>query len=53
MNSLKKIMMTTVLLLSIVALQAQIKNEKTESVMIYGNCGMCKKAIQKAGIKTE
>lgn len=53
MNSLKKIMMTTVLLLSIVELQAQIKNEKTESVMIYGNCGMCKKAIQKAGTEKD
>lgn len=28
---------------------AQIKNEKTEQVTVYGNCGMCKKKIEKAG----
>lgn len=28
---------------------AQIKNAKTESVKIYGNCGMCKTKIEKAG----
>ena len=28
---------------------AQIKNSKTESVKIYGNCGMCETTIEKAG----
>lgn len=28
---------------------AQIKNTKTEEVKISGNCGMCKKTIEKAG----
>ena len=28
---------------------AQIKNAKTESVKIFGNCGMCKTKIEKAG----
>ena len=28
---------------------AQIKNAKTESVKIYGNCGMCETKIEKAG----
>jgi copper chaperone CopZ len=28
---------------------AQIKNSKTETVKIYGNCGMCEKTIEKAG----
>ena len=28
---------------------AQIKNIKTETVKIYGNCGMCKTTIEKAG----
>ena len=28
---------------------AQIKNAKTESVKIYGNCGMCETNIEKAG----
>jgi len=29
---------------------AQIKNAKTESVKINGNCGMCKTKIEKEGI---
>jgi hypothetical protein len=28
---------------------AQIKNSKTESLKVYGNCGMCKEKIEKAG----
>ena len=36
-------------LLSFTACNAQIKNAKTESVIIYGNCGMCKSTIEKAG----
>jgi copper chaperone CopZ len=28
---------------------AQIKNSKKETVAINGNCGMCKKTIEKAG----
>ncbi|MBP7183914.1 MAG: cation transporter [Saprospiraceae bacterium] len=30
---------------------AQIKNAKTETTMIYGNCNMCKKTIEKAANK--
>lgn len=30
---------------------AQIKNAKTETVKIYGNCGMCEATIEKAGYK--
>ncbi len=30
---------------------AQIKNAKTETVKVYGNCGMCKTTIEKAGSK--
>ena len=48
MNSLKKIMMTITLLLSVIVMNAQIKNTKTETVKIYGNCGMCKSKIEKA-----
>ena len=36
-------------LLSAVNSFAQIKNAKTETVKIYGNCGMCKATIEKAG----
>ena len=48
MNSLNKIMMAILVLLSGVS-NAQIKNAKTETVKIFGNCGMCKTKIEKAG----
>lgn len=41
--------MAILVLLSAVAVQAQIKNTKTETVKIFGNCGMCKMTIEKAG----
>ena len=47
-NSFKNIMLATFILLSI-AVNAQIKNAKTETVKIYGNCGMCETKIEKAG----
>ncbi len=40
-------------LLSFTACNAQIKNAKTESVKIYGNCGMCETTIEKAGNKSK
>ena len=49
MNSLKKTMMAIVVLLSAAVSNAQIKNAKTETVKIFGNCGMCKTKIEKAG----
>jgi copper chaperone CopZ len=49
MKSVKKIMMAIIVLLSITSANAQIKNAKTETVKIYGNCGMCKTTIEKAG----
>lgn len=49
MKTLKKIMVAVVVLLSSIGLNAQIKNEKTAEVKISGNCGMCKKNIEKAG----
>jgi len=48
MNSLKYLM-TALAMLSFIASNAQIKNAKTESVKIYGNCGMCETTIEKAG----
>ncbi len=47
-NSFKKIMVAVFVLLSI-TINAQIKNSKTETVKIYGNCGMCESIIEKAG----
>ena len=41
-------MLATFILLSI-AVNAQIKNAKTETVKIYGNCGMCETKIENAG----
>ncbi len=38
-----------VFFLSTITLQAQIKNAVTQEVKISGNCGMCKKTIEKAG----
>jgi len=43
-----KIMIAIGVLLSTTS-YAQIKNAKTESVKIYGNCGMCETKIEKAG----
>ena len=47
-NSFKNIMVATFVLLS-TTINAQIKNSKTETVKIYGNCGMCENKIEKAG----
>ncbi|CAN1498001.1 Protein of unknown function DUF3347 [Flavobacteriaceae bacterium] len=49
MNSLRQIMIVTLIMLSITQSYAQINNTKTETVKIYGNCGMCKSKIDKAG----
>ncbi len=38
-----------IILFSFTAIQAQIKNTKTATVTIYGNCEMCKNRIEKAG----
>jgi copper chaperone CopZ len=38
-----------ILLLFSITMNAQIKNAKTETVKVYGNCGMCEKTIEKAG----
>lgn len=43
--------MAITVLLSFAACNAQIKNAKTESVKIFGNCGMCETTIEKAGNK--
>ncbi len=41
-------MIAIVLLLS-TTINAQIKNAKTETLKVYGNCGMCESKIEKAG----
>jgi hypothetical protein len=49
MKSTSKMWLVIIVLLSITASYAQIKNAKTESIKIYGNCEMCKATIEKAG----
>lgn len=49
MKSIKKILVTTAMLLSIVVYGASIKNAKTIQAKIFGNCDMCKATIEKAG----
>lgn len=46
---IKKLLVAFIVLLSISSSHAQIKNSKTETVKIYGNCGSCKKNIETAG----
>lgn len=49
MNLISKISAAIMLLFSFSSCNAQIKNAKTESVKIYGNCEMCEKTIETAG----
>ncbi len=45
------LLVIAVALLSASVSHAQIKNAKTETIKVYGNCGMCKTTIEKAGSK--
>jgi len=49
MKLVSKTLLLFVALLSSKNTLAQIKNSKTETVKIYGNCSMCKSRIEKAG----
>lgn len=49
MKTISKLLLVLTLLLSFTACEAQIKNPKTATVKIYGNCNMCKKTIENAG----
>lgn len=49
MKSISKILVAIIVLLSFASCNAQTKNQKTETVKIYGNCGMCESTIEKAG----
>lgn len=49
MKSISNILIALSMLLSSTLCNAQIKNAKTETVKIYGNCGMCEKTIEKVG----
>ena len=45
--------MAAVAVLSSTVCQAQIKNAKTATVKVYGNCEMCEKTIEKAANKSK
>lgn len=45
------ILKAIVVLLSTTACLSQIHNAKTETIMVYGNCGMCESNIEKAANK--
>jgi copper chaperone CopZ len=45
------IVAVAVVLCTATATQAQFKNAKTETVKVYGNCGMCETTIEKAANK--
>ena len=47
------IILAVVGLLTVTATSAQIKNVQTATIKVYGNCGMCESAIEKAGSKTK
>ncbi|MFD1768780.1 DUF3347 domain-containing protein [Sphingobacterium suaedae] len=49
MKSFSKVVMVIAVLLYSINSFAQIKNAKTASIKVYGNCGMCKTTIEKAG----
>ncbi len=49
MNLLSKIAIALSLLFTFTSCTTQLQNAKTESVKIYGNCGVCETAIEKAG----
>ena len=45
----KLLCLVTIILLTTTSLFAQIKNSKTDTLKVYGNCEMCKEKIEKAG----
>ncbi len=49
MKPTSKIISTIIAILFYTTSTAQIKNSKTETIKVYGNCGMCKATIEKAG----
>jgi copper chaperone CopZ len=46
-------LIAAIALLSTTACQAQIKNAKTATVKVYGNCSMCETTIEKAANKSK
>jgi copper chaperone CopZ len=52
MKSLNKtLLILSIVSFALVSCEAQVKNAKTQTVKIYGNCGMCEKTIETAANK--
>lgn len=51
MNKIISIISCVTILLTFTSCDAQIKNAKTITTKVWGNCGMCKKTIEKVGNK--
>lgn len=51
MKAINKILLTIPFLTAAAGCNAQIKNAKTETVKIHGNCEMCEKTIEEAAYK--
>lgn len=52
MNKIKTILIIIpfmIFAMGMTSCEAQVPNAKTVEVNVYGNCGMCKKTIEKAG----
>jgi copper chaperone CopZ len=49
MKLISQLLVAITVLLSVTVCNAQIKNSVTETVKVYGNCGMCKTTIEKVG----
>lgn len=49
MKLIPQLLVAITVLLSFAVCNAQINNSITEKVKVFGNCGMCKKTIEKAG----
>jgi Protein of unknown function (DUF3347) len=53
MKLLKNIALSLTALFLFSSCDAQIPNAKTEAILVYGNCGMCEKTIEKAAFKKD
>lgn len=51
MNTIKSVALAIAVLFTVTSCQAKIKNAKTETKKVYGNCDMCKKTIETAANK--
>jgi hypothetical protein len=51
MNTIKSVALAIAVIFTVSGCQSKIKNARTETQKVYGNCDMCKKNIEAAGNK--